>query len=372
MNPISTLHSFGQSIWYDNIQRRLLDDGELGRMIARDEIRGVTSNPSIFQNAIAKSHEYDAAMIPLARSGRGAEEIFYQLAFEDIRRAADLFQPLYENTKGRDGFVSMEVSPYLAHDTEGTVKEAKRLWQSIGRPNMMVKIPATSEGIPAISQVISSGINVNITLIFSLTRYAEVMEAYLLGLENRAHKSLPISNLASVASFFVSRVDTKVDPQLQKVIDEGLDGEKAMGLLGKVAIANAKVAYAQFHDFFQGDRFRALEKKGAQRQRPLWASTSTKNPAYRDVLYVEELIGPETVDTIPPQTLEAFRDHGNPRLSLEEGLEKARTELEDLEQLGISIKKVTQELEDEGVKAFANAFGALIGIIEERRTSAQS
>jgi transaldolase len=373
MNPISTLQSFGQSIWYDNIQRRLLENGELAAMIAGDEIRGVTSNPSIFQNAIAKSHDYDSALEPLARSGSGAEEIFYQLAFQDIRAAADLFLPVFTKSKGGDGYVSLEVNPYLAHDTQGTINEARHLWQLVDRPNLMVKIPATPEGIPAISQVISAGINVNVTLIFSLSRYAQVMEAYLTGLEQRYRKGLSITSIASVASFFVSRVDSKVDLQLQKMAAKGgPDAAKAISLMGKAAIANAKLAYEQFHAIFQSERFRSLDKAGAKRQRPLWASTSTKNPAYRDVLYIEELIGPETVNTIPPQTFEAFKDHGIPRLSLENDLEAAHHNIDELEKTGVSMQAVTQELEDEGVKAFSDSFGALIKTIEERSAAARS
>ena len=372
MNPINILQSYGQSIWYDNIQRRLLENGELAAMIAGDEIRGVTSNPSIFQNAIAKSHDYDAALVPMAHAGLGAEEIFYKLAIEDIRAAADLFLPLFQKSKGGDGYVSLEVNPYLAHDTQGTIREAKRLWQLVDRPNLMVKIPATPEGIPAISEVIGSGINVNVTLIFSLSRYAQVMEAFLTGLEKRHQQGLPIASIASVASFFVSRVDSKVDLQLQKLVNEAdSDASKAADLMGKAAIANAKLAYEQFHHVFQSERFSPLEQVGAKRQRPLWASTSTKNPAYRDVLYIEELIGPETVNTVPPQTLAAFKDHGNPRLSLDSNLELAHRDLEDLEKIGISMQVVTQELEDEGVKAFSDSFGALIKTIEERSTAAQ-
>jgi transaldolase len=373
LNPVATLQALGQSIWYDNIQRSLLASGEFAGMIARDEIRGVTSNPSIFQNAIARSHDYDQALLPMARAGKGAEEIFFQLAIEDIRSAADLFKPLFEKSQGGDGYVSLEVSPYLAHDTQKTAEEAGRLWKIVDRPNVMIKIPATPEGIPAIRQAIASGINVNVTLIFSLDCYAQVMDAYLLGLEERVKNRLPISSLASVASFFVSRVDTKVDSQLQKKIAEEASGaDKLSRLLGKAAIANAKIAYEQFRSVFQSDRFRLLAKEGAKRQRPLWASTSTKNPAYRDVLYVEELIGPDTVNTMPPQTLEAFKDHGKPRLSLEEGLQQSCSDLEELERIGISMKAITQELEDEGVKAFSDSFGALLKTIEERSSAARA
>lgn len=371
MSAISELHALGQSLWYDNIQRSLLESGALADMIARGDIRGITSNPSIFNNAIAKTNDYDSALIPMAWAGWNAEDIFTQLAIEDIQAAADLFRPLFDETHRGDGYVSLEVSPFLAKTTEGTVAEAKRLWQAVDRPNLMIKIPATREGIPAIEQVIAAGINVNVTLIFSLTRYAEVMQAYLNGLEKRVKAHQPIDTIASVASFFVSRVDTKVDARLAKVIDAGGSQVAAANrLLGKAAIANAKLAYAEFIKVFGSERFAALQKAGAQLQRPLWASTSTKNPAYRDVLYVEQLIGPHTVNTVPPQTLDAFRDHGMTNATLGENLDDASQTFAALEELGISMQAVTDELETEGVKAFADAFSALLHSIEERRALA--
>ncbi len=373
MKQIERLHSLGQSIWYDNIQRRLLENGEMEELIRRGDIRGVTSNPSIFNNAIAKTTDYDAALKPMAWAGWTSEQIFYQLALEDIRAAADLFRPLFDETKGGDGFVSLEVSPTLARDSNKTASEAKRLWDWVNRPNLMVKIPATLEGLPAIRKAIAAGVNINVTLIFSLARYTAVMDAYMSGLEDRLAQGLPIGTIASVASFFVSRVDSKVDGQLESIIKkEGPEAEKAVRLLGKAAIANAKLAYALFNEALISDRFKKLERQGAQKQRPLWASTSTKNPAYRDVVYVEELIGKHTINTMPPQTLDAFRDHGEAKLTLSEGLKQARQELNEIESLGISMDSVTRELEEEGVKSFSDAFAAMLKAIDDRRLSAQA
>ncbi|MCL4561217.1 MAG: transaldolase [Chloroflexi bacterium] len=371
MDEIAKIHALGQSIWYDNIQRRLLQNGEFARMIQAGDIRGVTSNPSIFHNAIAKSSDYDAALLPLARSGMQPEQVFTALAVEDIQAAADLFLPLYTETGGEDGFVSLEVSPYLAHDTAATLAEARRLWELVHRPNLMVKIPATPEGIPAIKMAIASGININVTLIFSLNRYAEVMDAYLSGLEQRLDEHFPIERIASVASFFVSRLDTKVDARLKEIgeKDPSLAG-RVIPLAGKAAIANARLAYAQFQKILSSERLRKLQKQGARLQRPLWASTSTKNQAYRDVVYVEELIGPDTVNTVPPQTLDAFRDHGKVQLTLTENLPEARQVMRDLDELGISMTEITQTLEDEGVKAFADAMTALLEAIAERKAQA--
>jgi len=367
MSAVSDLTRLGQSLWYDNIQRHLLENGDMVGMIARGEIRGVTSNPTIFNNAIAKSHDYDAALIPMARAGLSAGEIFDRLAVEDIRHATDLFLPVYRESQGGDGFVSIEVSPNLAHDTDGTLAEARRLWALVDRPNLMVKIPATPEGIPAIRQAIDAGINVNITLIFSLARYSQVIEAYLCGLEDRLAAALPVDSLSSVASFFVSRVDTKIDPQLDAIMQQGAPGsERAKNLLGKAAIANTRLAYAFFKQTFDTPRFKKMAGLGARLQRPLWASTSTKNPAYPDLLYVENLIAPHTVNTVPPQTLAGFLDHGKAALTLEGHEEDARQVIRELESLGISMDKVTQELEDEGVKSFSDAFASLLKTIEER------
>src|SRR5215211_7664281 len=361
MNSISKLTQLGQSLWYDNIQRQLLESGELNAMIERGDIRGVTSNPTIFNNAIAKSKDYDSALKSLAWAGWDAEKIFWQLAIEDIRAACDAFAPLYEETNGGDGYVSIEVSPDVAHDTDATLAQAEQLWARVRRPNLMVKIPATKAGIPAIRKAISVGINVNVTLIFSLQRYAEVMEAYLSGLEDHLAAGHAIHHIASVASFFVSRVDSKIDPQLS---DDSLKG--------KAAIANAKLAYDEYQKTFAGRRWENLKVKGAHVQRPLWASTSTKNPAYPDTIYVDNLIGPETVNTVPPATLEAVREHAKIEITLTRSLDQAQEAINQLEANGISMDVVTQELEEEGVKAFAEAFTQLLKTIDERRVSAVS
>lgn len=372
MNTVQQLHQAGQSIWYDNIQRGLLVNGELAGMIAREEIRGVTSNPTIFMNAMTKSRDYDAGLTPLARAGRTAEEIFWQLAVEDIVAAADLLLPMYQQTGGGDGYISLEVNPGLAHDTETTLSEARRLWKLVDRPNLMIKIPATLAGLPAITAAIADGINVNVTLIFSRERYAEVMAAYIQGIEQRVAAGLPVDRVASVASFFVSRVDSKIDGRLAGMINnDGQQAELAAKLPGKAAIANARLAYADYKAVFGAERFLALQAAGARVQRPLWASTGAKNPKYSDVMYVDELVGPNTVNTVPPQTLAAFLDHGVVRPgALEENLAGAEKVLLDLESLGIVMRTVTQELEDEGVASFMNAYAEVIDKMDERRQAA--
>ena len=367
MNTALQLLEAGQSVWYDNIQRNLLKNGEMAGMIARGEIRGVTSNPSIFMNAITKSQDYDRSLLPLVDSGLSAAEIFFRLAIEDIQSAADLFLSLYRRSKGGDGYVSLEVNPYLANDTAGTLDQVKMLWPQVNRPNLMIKIPATKAGLPAITAATAAGFNINITLIFSLQRYAEVMDAYLNGLEQRTAAGMPVDAIASVASFFVSRVDTNVDKRLQSIVQAGgAKAKQAEGLLGKAAIANARLAYSAYKKVFSSERFMKLKAQGARVQRPLWASTSTKNPAYRDVMYVEELIGRDTVNTIPQQTLNAFLDHGKVRPSLEEDLAGATRVLADLESLGISMDEVTYELEVEGVKTFADAFTVLLDAVKAK------
>lgn len=360
-DSIKKLTSLGQSLWLDNIQRKIIENGELKAMIERGDIRGITSNPTIFLNAISKTNDYDAALIPLAWAGWDAEKIFWQLAIEDIQNGCDLFRSLYDETNGGDGFVSLEVSPTLANDTEGTIKQAKELWERVNRPNLMVKIPATREGIPAIRRSIAAGININITLIFSLDRYAAVMDAYLAGLEERVAQNLPVQNIASVASFFVSRVDTKIDPRVPK----------DSPLAGKAAIANAKLAYEAFESIFTSPRFATLKARFRARvQRPLWASTGTKNPVYPDTYYIDNLIGPDTVNTVPPATLEAFQDHGSAAVTITRGLEESQMVFPELKAQGISMSMVTKELEEEGVKSFADAFKTLLDAIEDRRKSA--
>jgi transaldolase/glucose-6-phosphate isomerase len=365
--PVHDLLRLGQSIWYDNIQRRLLENGELAALIRNGDIRGITSNPTIFHNAIAKTSDYDSALVPLAWSGWDADRIFWQLAVEDIRAACDLFLPLYRSSEGGDGYVSLEVSPLLAHNTAGTVAQAKQLWEWVDRPNLMIKIPATPEGIPAVRAVIAAGINVNVTLIFSLDRYRLVMQAYLDGLSDRLAAGQPVGQIASVASFFVSRMDTKVDGLL-----DGIDSTEARSLCGKAAIAYTKLAYEEFLKVFRGDPFAHFQAANCRPQRPLWASTSTKNPAYPDTLYVDGLVGPGTVNTVPPKTLEAFRDHGKALPTIQVNLDGARQTLEQLESLGISMEKVTAELEAEGVQSFADAFNSLLKTLDERRLAAVS
>jgi transaldolase len=368
-NPLHELHALGQSVWLDYISRELIDSGELERMIREWDLRGVTSNPSIFEQAIGKGADYDAAIERLAAEGMSAEQVFEHLAITDIQRAADLFRGVYDEAGGHDGFVSHEVRPALAHDTEATLEEARRLWQEADRPNVMIKVPGTAAGVPAIEQLVAEGLNINITLLFSLSSYEQVMEAYLRGLERRVEAGEPIDHLSSVASFFVSRVDTAVDAELEKLLEsETEEGRKALArsLLGRAAIANAKLAYQRFTEVFGGERFARLREKGARVQRPLWASTSTKNPDYRDVVYVEELIGPNTVNTMPLATLEAFADHGIARRTIDEKLDEARAELAALQELGIDLDAVTAQLETEGIEKFSKSFHSLIKTVEEK------
>ncbi|MCC6763879.1 MAG: bifunctional transaldolase/phosoglucose isomerase [Deltaproteobacteria bacterium] len=368
-NPLVELQRLGQSPWHDNISRGLLTSGKLKKMVAAGDITGLTSNPTIFEQAVAQSDDYDEGIRILARKGKNAEDIFDALAIEDIRAAADVFAPVYKRTGGADGYVSIEVAPKFAADTEATVKEAQRLWKTVARPNLMVKIPATREGVPAIERCIADGLNINVTLIFSLERYDEVMDAYLRGLAKRAAAKKPIDKIASVASFFVSRVDTAVDKQIeQKISQSGPDQQAQLRqLVGKAAIANAKLAYAAFRKKFAGERWQTLAAKGARLQRPLWASTSTKNPSYPDVYYVEALVGPDTVDTMPPATIVAYKDHGKPAPRLAAGMEAAAAVLRRIEDAGISMDAVTRKLEADGVASFAKSFESLIAVVSAAR-----
>jgi transaldolase/glucose-6-phosphate isomerase len=368
------LESYGQSIWMDFIRRGVLDSGELVRYIAEDGIAGVTSNPSIFEKAITGSHDYDEDIRSLALEDKNAREIYQLLTLDDIQHAADIFRPLYDQRAGQDGFVSLEVSPHLAHNTQGTITEARQLWAKVNRPNVMIKVPGTRQGLPAIQQLISEGINVNITLLFGLPRYHEVMEAYLSGLEARVAKGASIEGIASVASFFLSRIDVLADPMLEKIIGAGGPaGSAAAGLHGKVAIASAKTAYDMYQKVFTGDRFRQLAEKGARTQRLLWASTSTKNPQYSDVMYVEALIGPDTINTLPVETINAYRDHGQPQSgTLLEDTEDSCRIRERLDEIGIDLNALTQQLEDEGVEKFNQAYDQLMAALEEKRKAAMS
>ena len=364
------LNRFGQSVWLDYIRRSLIATGELARLVADDGLRGVTSNPSIFEKAIAGSTDYSAALEELGRrEDLDAKGIFEQLAIRDIQDATDVFRSVYDQTKRRDGYVSLEVSPYLAHQTQETVREARRLWRAVGRENLMIKVPGTVEGIPAFQQLISEGINVNVTLLFAQDVYERVAEAYIAGLEEFANRGGDVSRVASVASFFVSRIDTLADSMLaDRIKNSKVPSEQmlARSLQGKVAIANAKLAYQSYKKIFSGARWQDLAGRGGQTQRVLWASTGTKNPVYSDVLYVEELIGPDTVNTIPPATYDAFRDHGRPRASLQEGIEEARETMKNLAIAGISMKAVTDRLTEEGVKLFEEAFDKLLQAVDHR------
>lgn len=367
-NPLQGLLAYGQSPWLDFIRRNILLNGDLKKMIASDGLRGMTSNPAIFEKAITGSDDYaDLLNAPDAKR-LNAKALYEQIAIRDVQTATDIFRGVYNESKRRDGYVSLEVSPNLANDTQGTLEEARRLWQAVGRENLMVKVPATKEGIPTIRQLLEEGININITLLFAQSAYEQVAEAYVAALEARAAKGLDISKIASVASFFVSRIDTLIDGQIDAKLKTETDAKKKdllSSVQGKVAIANARRTYAKYLELFGGARWKALAAKGAQTQRLLWASTSTKNPKYRDVLYVEELIGADTVDTIPPATFDAFRDHGKLRKSLTENVAGAHKTMADLEAAGISMKEVTDKLLADGVKLFADAFAQLIAAVDK-------
>jgi transaldolase/glucose-6-phosphate isomerase len=365
-NPLQGLLTYGQSPWLDFIRRNILLNGDLKKMIANDGLRGMTSNPAIFEKAITGSDDYaDLLNAPDAKK-LNAKGLYEQIAIRDVQTATDIFRGVYNETKRRDGYVSLEVSPTLANDTQGSMDEARRLWQAVGRENLMVKVPATKEGIPAIRQLLEEGLNINITLLFAQSAYEQVAEAYIAALEARAAKGLDVSKIASVASFFVSRIDSLVDSKIDAIQKNETDSSKKAlleSLRGKVAIANARRTYAKYQELVGGPRWKALAAKGAQTQRLLWASTSTKNPKYRDVLYVEELIGADTVDTIPPATLDAFRDHGELRNSLTENVAGANKAMSDLETAGISMKEVTDKLITDAVKLFQDPFKQLLDAI---------
>jgi transaldolase len=358
---MAALLELGQSIWLDYLRRGMLRSGELAGLIAAG-LRGMTSNPTIFEQAIGGSTDYDEALAKMAASSRADAELFELLAVEDVQGAADHFRPVYDRTDGADGFVSLEVSPGLARDTRGTIAEAERLWRAVDRPNVMIKIPGTEEGWPAIERCLTQGININITLLFSVEHYLKVAEAYLAALEARLSSGEPVGRLASVASFFVSRVDTEVDARL-----EGIGRPEAEELAGTIGIANARLAYAEFERITATDRWRRLAAQGAKVQRPLWASTGTKNPAYSDVLYLEALIGPDTINTVPPDTLRKFDDHGTVAPTLAGHEADARARMERLARLGVDFDDVTGVLEDEGIEKFEKSYAALLAAIGRKR-----
>lgn len=364
MSALKAISEHGQSVWLDYIRRDLMLSGGLQKLIDEDGLRGLTSNPAIFEKAIGGSSQYDAALSTLAAGGlKDAAGLFERLAIEDIQQAADIFRPVWEATAGIDGYVSLEVAPDLAYDTAGTLADARRLWAAVGRPNLMIKVPGTAEGAAAIRELIAEGINVNVTLLFSRPAYLAVAEAYLSGLEARLAAGGSIERLASVASFFISRIDSAMDAEI------AARGGEAAALTGKVAIANARLAYEDYQALCAGARWQKLAARGARPQRLLWASTGTKNPAYRDVLYVEELIGPETVDTIPPATMDAFRDHGQPRRSLDQGTAEARAVIAAVERLGLPLDAITTRLVGEGVKLFVDAHEQLLAAVSRKRDS---
>lgn len=366
-NPLKEIGAFGQSIWLDYIRRDLIVTGELHHLIEEDGLSGMTSNPSIFEKAIVDGNNYDADIRSMSLEGKDVKAIYEALTQHDVRMAADEFMPVYKKTDGEDGYVSLEVNPHLAHDTKGTIDEARRLWSAMDRPNVLIKVPATAAGLPAIQQLLSEGINVNVTLLFGLSRYRQVAEAYMAGIEARAAQGKPVRHLASVASFFLSRIDSLVDSLLEKHIAQGgKEADLAKKVRGQAAIASAKIAYQIYREMFDSDRFKALAAQGALVQRLLWASTGTKNPDDNDVKYVEALIGPDTVNTLPLKTFDAYRSHGEPKPRLEQDINEAHWVLERLPELGISIDTITQQLEDEGVEKFNKPFDKLMEALAQR------
>lgn len=372
-NPLQRLEKYGQSIWTDFISRRMIERGGLQQFIQNDGVSGVTSNPSIFEKAIAESNDYDVAIRELAEKGKSAEEIYEIVTVEDIQHTADVLLPVYDRLQGKDGFVSLEVSPKLANDTDGTIEEARRLWSAVNRPNVMIKVPGTEAGLPAIRQLIQEGINVNITLLFGLPRYRQVVEAYVAGLESRVGRREQLKDVSSVASFFLSRIDVLVDPVLEKQAQSGGPNSGIAGsLIGTTAIASAKIAYHMYEEAFADKRFRKLAGLGARTQRLLWASTSTKNPKYSDVKYVEPLIGAETINTVPLETLDAYRDHGKPSSTLTNDLAQSQSNLDNLKKFGIDLDAVTQQLEKEGVEKFVKAYDLLIMTLKQKASQVVS
>jgi len=369
-NPLRELQKFGQSVWLDYIRRDLITSGDLRRLIDEDGLRGMTSNPSIFEKAITGSSDYAGFLQQLIGQGMSTGDIYERIAIRDIQDAADVLLPVYKASNKRDGYVSLEVSPTLARNTTGTIEEARRLWKTVARPNIMIKVPGTPEGVPAVRQLISEGININITLLFAQKAYASVAQAYIEGLEAAQKAGIDISGIASVASFFVSRIDSLVDSTIDGRLKSGVspDEEKTLrDLSGKVAIANAKQAYRHYQEQIAGERWKSLAARGAQTQRLLWASTSTKNPKYRDVLYIEELIGTDTVNTVPPATMDAFRDHGLARRTLDADLAAADKVMSNLERVGISMEKITDQLLEEAIKLFDDAFQKLLAAVDEKK-----
>ena len=367
-NKLLKIQEFGQSIWLDYIDRQMIKSGALKQLIEENGLRGVTSNPSIFDKAIENSEAYEESIQTLSREGKKVEEIYQNLTVKDVQMAADEFRRLHEASGGAHGFVSLEVNPHLAYRTEETIAEARELWRSLDRPNVFIKVPGTKEGLPAIRQLISEGINVNVTLLFGLPRYREVAAAYIAGLEERTATGKPLNMVCSVASFFLSRIDVLVDRKLEEIMaKEGSKAESARKLHGQVAIASAKEAYQIYKEIFGEERFQKLVHKGGRPQRVLWASTSTKNPDYSDVKYVEALIGPDTINTLPKETLQAYRDHGKPLERLEQGLQEARKRLESLSELDIDINQVTQQLEEEGVEKFNKPYDRLMSTLARKR-----
>ena len=359
MNPLNQIRKMDQSIWLDLLDREIMNSGKLQDLIDHDDLRGLTSNPSIFEKAISGSSDYDQDIITLSQKEDNNPAIFFDLAIADIQRAADLFKPVYDQTNGTDGFVSLEVSPYLARDTDATIEQARELWKRVDRKNVMIKIPGTKEGLVAIRECLREGININVTLLFGLPRYREITEAFMVGLEDRLAEGHSIKEVSSVASFFLSRIDVMIDPMLK---EKGADQ-----LVGKIAIASAKKAYQIYLEMISSDRFKKLEENGAQRQRVLWASTGTKDPSFSDVLYVETLIGKDTINTLPMETIDAFRDHGKVAETLTQDIPESNEAMSELEKIGIDIDKITQKLEDEGIEKFNVAYEKLLKSIDEQK-----